>query len=207
MQKYLWEQCESLNIEVTQSLLMLGKGNENTFPYIIQSDLEFFQSRPAKVYQHLTDFYQLGIVIPMTTKNNGFPVSINDILLTEGDYNGACFSGRAVRLNSGDEDTGWIMHIRDANGNISSCGFKSSAINVIPEDYLGTGENNIVGIEFETCSKGEIPESLFVNHSQQNSSEIEAVYSLHGIKNTGYIKTPHVIRYSDGHSKINVRRN
>ena len=66
---------------------MLKAGGKATFYNAIQKDIAFFYERPKNVYQHITDFYNLGTIIPMTTKNNGLPVTINDSLYRgEGSY-------------------------------------------------------------------------------------------------------------------------
>ena len=77
---------------------------------------ESLQKRPAIVYQHMADFFNshitydsLGTVIPMTLLPKGASVTINDVELTRGDFDGAYFSKRALRLNSGSEAMGWKM--------------------------------------------------------------------------------------------------
>ena len=77
---------------------------------------ESLQNRPAIVYQHMADFFNshitydsLGIVIPMTLFPKGVSATINDVELTRGDFDGAYFSERPLRLNSSSEAVGWKM--------------------------------------------------------------------------------------------------
>ena len=200
LQNYLEEQYEAFDSEITPSLQMLKAGGITTFQNAIQKDIAFFCERPNIVYQQICDFYHFGTVIPMTTKNNGMPVSINNISLTEGDFNGACFSDRAIQLNSGDEDTGWLVHVRSANSAVTSYGFRSSTIDICPKDYMSS-DDKILNIEFEACAINEIPVSYIATTYKQNNNKIASTYTLEGKKTTHYTKYPYIIHYSDGHNK------
>ena len=77
---------------------------------------EALQNRPAIVYKHMADFFNthptyenLGTVIPMTLMPNGADVTINNIGLTKGNFDGAFFSQRELHLNSGADGMGWKM--------------------------------------------------------------------------------------------------
>lgn len=201
LQNYMEAQFAILDPEVTPSLQMLKAGDKNTFYKAIEKNVVFFYEHPAVVYQYITDFYHFGDVIPMTTINNGLPVSVNDIPLTEGNFNGACFSDRAIRLNSGDENTGWIMHIRGAGNVVNRYGFESPAISIYPRDYIFTAEDKILSIEFETCPTNDLPASVTTTFHKQISSEIDAIYTYDGKKTSNPTKMPYIIRYTDGHTK------
>lgn len=200
LQNYLEMQFEALNSEVTPSLQMLKQGGKNTFYNAIQKDIEFFYERPAIVYQHIADFYNLGTVIPMITKNNGLPVSINDIYLTEGDFNGACFSDRSIRINSGNEKIGWIMHVKNVKNVINRFCFESSAINICPKEYISS-DDEIQSIEFEACAISELPTSLVTSPHQYTDCKIDAIYTFDGKKSSHHTKYPYIIHYTDGHSE------
>lgn len=182
LQKYLDAQYESLNTEVTQSLIMLKTCWERTFYNSVQNYKNFFYARPAEVYQHVTDYYHLGHVIPMKTTGLGLSVSINDIPLTEGDFNGACFSDRAIRLDSGDENTGWLMHVKRTDNLVISYGFETPNLNLIPKDYQPSANESIASIEFEVCPINEVSTIIKEISSQCNigSHEIDAIYSIDG---------------------------
>ena len=180
---------------------MLKTGGKNTFLNSIQKDIDFFRNRPAEICRHLTDFYNLGYTIPMTTVGYGQPVAINDIPLTEGDFNGTCFSNRAIRLDSGDEHIGWYMHVKNENDIANSYCFESAIISVIPRDYLLTPNCRICSIEFETF---EIEGKTSSNQSitcKQSNKEIDAIYSIDGRKSYGRDNNLRIIRYKDGHTK------
>ena len=202
IQIYLDEQYERLDTEITKSLMMLKTGGTKTFYNTIQKYIGFFRERQAEVYQHIADFYHLGYVIPMTTVGSGHPVIINGIPLTEGDFNGSCFSDYTIRLNSGDENTGWIMHISNNNNSVASYGFESPDINIIPKYYQDFGDESIVSIEFETCAIKEIAICIKNIIKQQGRHEISAIYTYDGKKaSNNMVSTPHIIHYKDGHSK------
>ena len=201
IQRYLDEQYERLNTEVTRSFVTLKLGSSKIFSNTIQRYKDFFRDRPANVFQHVADFYHLGYVIPLKTTNFGHHISINGIPLTEGDFNGACFSDYAVRLSSGDKHTGWIMHVRSQAGTVASYGFESSDVNIFPKDYQRREGENIAGIAFEACEIAQIAVNVKDVMRSQESEEVEAVYSFEGKKVTDHKASPRIIHYKDGHSE------
>lgn len=177
IQSYLNGQYEQLNTEATESLLMLQVGYSKTFHNRIVKCIDFFQNRIPEVCQHVADFYHLGYVIPMTIAAYGQHISINGIPLTEGDFNGACFSNYTIRLNSNDERIGWIMHIRSKDGAVTKYGFKSPDINITPSDYQKAEDENIASIEFEACELEQIEVSVEKIIQQQGKQKVETINS------------------------------
>ena len=94
--------------------------------------------RPSYVYKEIADFFSLGSVIPMKLSPNGADVTINGIRLTEGDFDGAYYSDRELRLNSGANNVGWVMSVFDQNGElISKKKFTKRAVSLRLGDYSG----------------------------------------------------------------------
>lgn len=88
---------------------------------ITQLLIPYCQNRPMIHYQHLTDRFGLGNVVPLTVQNHvqteGAPcVRINGIPLTEGDFEGACFSQFSTMLETGSLDYGWIRTLTFTDG-------------------------------------------------------------------------------------------
>lgn len=80
---------------------------------------DFLRARPRRVYQHLSDFYpELGNVIPISITAGSDSVYVNGIPLTEGNFDGAYFTNRELRLSSGNPDKGWAVTIfhRESTG-------------------------------------------------------------------------------------------
>lgn len=101
---------------------------------------KFCQQRPAYVYQHMSDFFSLGKVIPMTIKTNGATVKINENGLSKGDFDGAFFSDRELCLNTGSKNIGWQMetfHYDSDSVLISNktYTFNSSTISLMLSEY------------------------------------------------------------------------
>lgn len=76
--------------------------------------IPYCQQRPMIHYQHLSDRFGLGRVVPMRVVNPvavapDVYVCINGIALTEGDFEGACFAQRDVRLETGNIDYCWTI--------------------------------------------------------------------------------------------------
>ncbi len=70
--------------------------------------------RPTYEYNYMARFFNaygdsLGTVIPTTVQYHATNVTMNDIALTKGNFDGAFFSKRNLKLNSGAEGVGWQM--------------------------------------------------------------------------------------------------
>lgn len=70
--------------------------------------------RPSVVYEDMAQFFNaygdsLGTVIPMTVQYHATSVTMNNVALTKGNFDGAFFSKRNLTLNSGAEGVGWQM--------------------------------------------------------------------------------------------------
>jgi len=95
-------------LDCTLDLYEYGDELEESM-YFFNEILEHAKRRPGIIYNQMASFFALGKVIPMTLKPKGYPVTINGIGLTEGNFDGAYFSNRTLRLNSGDDNHGWKM--------------------------------------------------------------------------------------------------
>ena len=132
----------------------------NYWIYYLRKSIE---TRPANVYQHMADFFNahieydsLGTVIPMTLLPNGATVTINGIGLTKGNFEGAFFSKRSLRLNSGADAIGWRMQTF-ANDTATN-----SMVSVIDSTFLEREISVLLGkltpcdsVSFTTFSFGE----------------------------------------------------
>ena len=87
----------------------------------------WMEERPQHFYQHLSDYYELGVPIPTEINLNadederaGITISINGVKLTRSTFNGRFFTGRAYRLSSTaseeKEVTGWRLIEVGKNG-------------------------------------------------------------------------------------------
>ncbi len=134
-------------------------GYNNGMKYLKES----LRDRPALVYKHMADFFNahtkydsLGTVIPMTLLPNGAMVTINGVGLTKGNFDGAFFSKRALRLNSGADAIGWRMQTF-ANDTATN-----SLVSVVDSTFLEREISVLLGkfmpcdsVSFTTFSFGE----------------------------------------------------
>lgn len=92
--------------------------------------------RPSYIYREIAEFFSLGSVVPMTLSPNGAKVTINGIGLTEGDFDGAYYMNRELRLNSGANNVGWEMTIIGQGGDIAKkIEFAEPAVTLRLSDY------------------------------------------------------------------------
>lgn len=137
----------------------------------------FFAARPAYLYRQASDYLNLGGVIPLTIANDEASVSLNGMLLTEGDFDGACFAKRRIMLDNGSEYKGWRLTVTDAKDNTAEYIFKTSFVSFLPADYT-TKSSARMHLEPYALSTGVVQDaSSPIGGSQQ-------VYDTHGIRQT-----------------------
>jgi hypothetical protein len=69
-------------------------------------------------------------------------IKVNGICLTEGDFDGALFSSRSVRLDTGNDELGWRITLTDALGRTQTLERRRSSLSFCLADY-GTGFSSI----------------------------------------------------------------
>lgn len=137
-------------IEATFAFMNEGATCQDFANRIENKLIPFCQQRPLILSQQLASRFDLGNVIPLTVSTKVYhdgsvydvPASMNDICLTEGNFDGYCFSGRAFRVNSGNSNFHWQLVIGYSNGGFEPRTFHQSDISIRP-DLLG---NNIVSL-------------------------------------------------------------
>lgn len=113
------------------------------------------ENRASIIYGQMATYFKLGSVIPMTLQTNGCPIKINEIGLTEGDFDGAYYSKRVLRLDSGRKNKGWSMTLfqHDENNEmivVTDTLFSTPTISILLEDY-----NTCDSVSFSTYTFAE----------------------------------------------------
>lgn len=160
----------------------------------MQSLKNFFTNRPANLYRQTAAFFNLGNVIPMTTTTAvgnkdddtegkageiAGKVSINGISLTEGDFQGSCFSARPVTLDSGSDQLGWRLTVKPRLGEASEYTFDQPVITILPGDYA-KATNDTLSFETYVLENPDSPEEDAL--TAPTSSRTQEFYSLTGIR-------------------------
>ena len=137
-------------IEATFAFMNEGATYQDFANRIENRLIPFCQQRPLIQSQQLASRFNLGDVIPLTVSTMAYhdgsvynvPVRVNDIGLTEGNFDGYCFSGRAFRVNSGSSNFHWQLVVGYSNGGFETRTFHQPEMSLRP-DLLG---NNIVSL-------------------------------------------------------------
>lgn len=109
----------------------------------------FHNNRPMHLYNYIAEYYNLGTVIPMTISRDGYAVSMNEIGLTEGDFDGAYYSDRELRLSctgvvDGDkiqdldddeDDITWTMVVTHSDESSTEYEFEGKEITLTLSDF------------------------------------------------------------------------
>lgn len=104
---------------------------EEWIPYLIRC----FRERPDIIYCQMADFFDLGSVIKMSVIANNAHPKINDVGLTEGDFDGAYFSDRKLRLSAGRKNAKWHMTTFKKGAKVKDYSFDKSDISLTLRDY------------------------------------------------------------------------
>ena len=139
--------ANEIKVEVNYTADTYGISSLKNFSKYINNLKIFCSQRPRIVYQHMAEYFSLGTVIPMTLKPNDSDVKINDVRLTEGDFDGCYFSDRTLRLNSGKKNVGWKMKVLTFDEDTVSRDytFDTPELSIMLKDYEGCDS-----VSFET---------------------------------------------------------
>lgn len=117
--------------------------------------IENTAERQTYSYQHMADWFSLGTVIPMTVICNGKNITINNVGLTEGNFDGAFFSKRQLTLSALESNVGWKMTTFKKSGNkmvenSQKYNWEQSQVSLYLKDYA-----NCDSVSFEAYSFAE----------------------------------------------------
>ena len=152
-------------------------------------------------YQQLADFYHLGVPTPLTVNKDisdmeGIQISMNDIKLSEGIFDGKCFGNRRIHLHAtptGDKEvTGWDITTESPEGVVSHIHSQGSSYSFI----MPTGMNVAIKSEIGTSA---------INTIQNGRCQELQYYDLEGRRLTQPHRGINIIRMSDGKTRKIVR--
>ena len=110
--------------------------------------IPYLEQRSLIHYQHLAAYYGLGEVVQMRVStqcsddDEQLCIKVNNIRLTEDDFDGALFSNRSVRLDTGNEGLGWRITLTDAFARTQTLEQRHSSLTFCLTDY-GTGFSSV----------------------------------------------------------------
>lgn len=106
---------------------------------------KFFNERQTNLYSQMASFFNLGEVVAMQVEDkDSCNLTINDVALTEGNFNGSYFTNRQLRLDSGDEQHTWKMTVTSRYGEQKETSFDSSKVNIMLTDYVGSSSDTVL---------------------------------------------------------------
>jgi len=171
--------------------------------------------RASIIYDQMAAYFNLGSVIPMTLRPNKSDVTINDIRLTEGDFDGAYFSKRNLRLNSNAKNIGWAMTTFSRNTDnelvqASDTLFPTSSITILLSNY---NQCDSVAFATYTIANNEFElklQDLDINRDSCNNWSDEISFAIeepqYGYVNISCDSLP-ATKYSDLHAQIDFYDN
>lgn len=158
----------------------------------------YVSSRPSSVYRQMASYFSLGDVIPVcireelpeeveTTNTN---VTVCDVPLRTGRFDGAWFTSFPLSLNTKTENGVWLMTVTHADGGITSKTFLTPHIqpdlsSCIPGDSITLIATDVSKVD-----------AIVSHHIGINT--IEAIYDVSGKELPAMQCGFNVIRYSDG---------
>lgn len=111
---------------------------------------KYCEQRPGVLYNQMADFFSLGSVIPMKLENNGKEIKINDIPLTEGDFDGSYFSDYPLSISTGASNYGWRMTVTKSDGKTQKYDFEKQTVSLKLGDY-----GSMASVSFEPLLLGQ----------------------------------------------------
>lgn len=177
--------------EVMETFTMYGQ-NAKRFPNYIQSLQTFVANRPRYMYEHMAEFFNFGAVYPMTIAAEDYAVTMNDVPFTEGDFDGAYFENRALRLNAQADGKVWQATLTHADQSEQTLTFDSNNITVRLGDYAQDVQDTMQ-VHWELV---ETPTAGY--EAAQPTVRQAQVYTVLGQPLPARTAGINIVRYSDG---------
>lgn len=194
---------DSLRNDIIDEIVPTYKayGNESTlksFNTNVDRVKSISKNRPKKLYQQMSEFFDLGNVIPMKIITNGQDVLVNGVGLTEGDFDGSYFADRILNINSGSEGYNWKLTITHKDSTTNEIEFGDSEADILLREYYSNPEDSI-SVCFETVL--DESQETFITSTTMVDEHKNDVYSLVGIKLATPTKGVNIIKRRDGSVK------
>ena len=162
---------------------------------------DYINTRPAQVYQQMADYFSLGDVIPvsiiadnMDELTDNSSITICDIPLRTGQFDGAWFTKFPLSLHSNREDATWVMTITHADGNEATFVYDTTTIKpALASCSPGDSITFIATDEY-------MADAIGVNYNNSNQS-IAAIYDTTGKKLSAIQQGINIILFTDGTRK------
>lgn len=140
--------------EIADEIVPTFEANENMstlekYNTSVNTLKTYMQQRPAIVYQQMADYFNLGTVIPLKIAANGQDVRINNVGLTEGDFDGAYFSNRQLTLSTGASNYGWKLYVTHSDNSVSNYEIREAETTILLSDYYNSNKD-VISVDFET---------------------------------------------------------
>lgn len=163
----------------------------------------FFTDRPNYIYTQMNNYFGLGGAISMAVSNATDSVSVNDIRLTEGNFQGKCFARRAISLNSGMTDQGWKMTVTHLTDAPTVYTFSTPEISILPSDFI-SAPTDALSFETYTIEVENTGDNDFIS-TPVSITKVQ-IYNLNGQHRQELKKGVNIIRQQDGTVTKVIRR-
>lgn len=153
----------------------------------------YVKERPAQVYQHMADYFQLGEPIEVSVSSTGgMEISVCDIPLRTGEFQGKWFTQFPLSIEATDApSTKWTMVVTHADGTESTNVFNMAKIQ--PTLASCSPSDTVTFIATDTGIDDAIASTNSNNHQG-----IAAIYDASGKKISAFHRGVNVILYVDG---------
>ena len=115
---------------------------------INQRLIPYCEQRPLRAYNQFAQYYSLGDVIPMTIYPQGNPILVNNVGLTQSQFEGCTWLGRKLRLDSRTPAAGWAMTVSYLNGSMKTFRYEQPSVSIHLAETVGACES----VAFTTIS-------------------------------------------------------
>lgn len=115
---------------------------------INQRLIPYCEQRPLRAYNQFAQYYSLGDVIPMTIYPQGNPILVNNVGLTQSQFEGCTWLGRKLRLDSRTPAAGWAMTVTYLNGSMKTFRYEQPSVSIHLAETVGACES----VAFTTIS-------------------------------------------------------
>ncbi len=155
---------------------------------------QFWCQRPRIVYQQMSEYFELGDIVDLEIKPNGQSVSVNGVELTEGDFEGCCYSNKSFKLDADASNKHWNITFFDGKGRVIFFGNSNRNTEVSIKEIPNWKDVSSICCEL-------VDGETSITHRTYNQND-PIIYSVSGIRTMNIKKGINIIKDQEHFIKV-----
>lgn len=182
----LLDQMKDEIADEVRATMSVYNGRYSDFTNGISSMKRTALSRNDNIYKQMADYYNLGSLLPVRVYVDDDDVSINDIRLTTGDFEGYYFPRIPFTISTACKNHSWRLTVMHSDLTITQTDFHQPEVTVNLINYMNSS-NDVVSVEWS------LSDDTATAIQNINDAPSAVIYDLQGMGHKSPVKGINII--------------